>query len=64
MSREQVLVPKNKPYIYLRGNGKGRTTIIYDEACDDNSKSATFTVEANNFVAFGISFKVTIVLLV
>lgn len=58
MSREQVGVPKNKPYIYLRGNGKGKTTIIYDQSTIDNSESATFTVEANNFVAFGITFKV------
>ncbi|KAF3322664.1 putative pectinesterase 67 [Carex littledalei] len=55
--REQVGVPKNKPYIYLRGNGKGKTTIVYDQCTIDNSKSATFTVEANNFVAFGITFK-------
>lgn len=58
MSREKVVVPKNKPYIYLRGNGKGRTTVTYDEASNENSESATFTVEANNFVAFGITFKV------
>jgi hypothetical protein len=51
-------VPKNKQYIYLRGNGKGRTTIVWDECSTQNAKSATFTVEANNFVAFGISFKV------
>ncbi|KAJ1699240.1 hypothetical protein LUZ63_007752 [Rhynchospora breviuscula] len=55
--REQVVVPKNKGHIYLRGNGKGRTAIIYDGCSNDNSASATFTVEANNFVAFGITFK-------
>ncbi|KAJ3709233.1 hypothetical protein LUZ61_012938 [Rhynchospora tenuis] len=55
--REQVVVPKNKQYIYLRGNGKGRTAIVYDGCSDNNSESATFTVEANNFVAFGITFK-------
>ncbi|KAJ4733863.1 Pectinesterase [Rhynchospora pubera] len=54
---ERVVVPKNKQYIYLRGNGKGRTAIVYDECSDNNSESATFTVEANNFVAFGITFK-------
>ncbi|KAF3341787.1 putative pectinesterase 67 [Carex littledalei] len=55
--REQVVVPENKPYIYLRGNGKGKTTIVWDECSIDNTKSATFNLEASNFIAFGVTFK-------
>jgi hypothetical protein len=57
-TREKVHVPKNKPYIFMRGNGKGRTAIVWSQSSANNKASATFTVEAPNFVAFGISFKV------
>ncbi|XP_055822271.1 probable pectinesterase 67 [Solanum dulcamara] len=55
--REKVYVPPKKPYIFMRGNGKGRTSIVWSESSTDTTKSATFKVEAPNFVAFGISFK-------
>ncbi|XP_072976351.1 probable pectinesterase 67 [Typha angustifolia] len=55
--REKVVIPENKPYIYLRGNGKGRTTIVWKENSNNNTESATFSVWADNFIAFGISFK-------
>ncbi|KAG5573970.1 hypothetical protein H5410_063736 [Solanum commersonii] len=55
--REKVNVPPKKSYIFMRGNGKGRTSIVWSESSTDTTKSATFKVEAPNFVAFGISFK-------
>ncbi|CAN4104671.1 unnamed protein product [Withania somnifera] len=55
--REKVYVSPKKPYIFMRGNGKGRTSIVWSESSTDSTKSATFKVEAPNFVAFGISFK-------
>ncbi|THU45573.1 hypothetical protein C4D60_Mb02t19410 [Musa balbisiana] len=55
--REKVVIPKGKQYIFLRGNGKGRTAIVWDDSSTNNTLSATFTVWADNFVAFGISFK-------
>ncbi|RZC89082.1 hypothetical protein C5167_030778 [Papaver somniferum] len=55
--REKVHIPENKPYIFLRGNGKGRSHIMWNESATDNLESATLRVEANNFIAFGISFK-------
>ncbi|KAJ6322227.1 hypothetical protein OIU77_012156 [Salix suchowensis] len=55
--REKIHIPKNKPYIFMRGNGKGRTAIVWSQSSANNKASATFTVEAPNFVAFGISFK-------
>jgi len=55
--REKVHIPKNKPYIFLRGNGRGRSAIVWAESSDENVASATFRVEAPNFIAFGISFK-------
>ncbi|GAB2220045.1 hypothetical protein Droror1_Dr00007687 [Drosera rotundifolia] len=55
--REKVHIPKNKPYVFLRGNGKGRTSIFSSQSSADNIESATFKVEASNTVIFGISFK-------
>ncbi|KAK9287880.1 hypothetical protein L1049_016322 [Liquidambar formosana] len=55
--REKVHIPKNKPYIFMRGNGKGRSSIVWNQSSEDNIESATFRVEAPHFIAFGISFK-------
>ncbi|KAL2534728.1 putative pectinesterase 67 [Abeliophyllum distichum] len=55
--REKVHIPRNKPYIFMRGNGRGRTAIVWSENSENNYQSATFKVEAPYFVAFGISFK-------
>ncbi|GLU08519.1 hypothetical protein SLE2022_254270 [Rubroshorea leprosula] len=54
--REKVHVPKSKPYIFIRGNGRGRTAIVWSQSSPDNKASATFTMEAPHFIAFGISF--------
>ncbi|CAJ2662501.1 unnamed protein product [Trifolium pratense] len=55
--REKVHIPKTKRYIFLRGNGRGRTAIVWSESSSDNIASATFKAEAPDFIAFGISFK-------
>lgn len=62
MYREKVIIPETKPFIFLRGNGKGKTTIIWNEsvAKGNSSSSATFTALASNFIAWGVSFKVHI----
>lgn len=44
----------------MRGNGKGRTAIIWSMSSTDNKESATFTSESPHLVVFGISFKVHI----
>ncbi|KAL5705988.1 putative pectinesterase 67 [Ranunculus cassubicifolius] len=56
--KEKVHIPKEKEYIFMRGNGKGKTKIVWG-ACttNNNTDSATLLVEADNFIAFGISFK-------
>ncbi|KAG4949075.1 hypothetical protein JHK82_044134 [Glycine max] len=54
---EKVHIPENKPYIFMRGNGKGKTAIVWSQSSEDNVASATFKVEAHDFIAFGISFK-------
>ena len=56
--REKVHIPENKPYIFLRGNGRGRTSIVWSQSSKDNIESATFKVKAPHVVIFGISFKV------
>ncbi|CAL5184268.1 unnamed protein product [Lathyrus oleraceus] len=55
--REKVHIPKTKRYIFLRGNGRGRTAIVWSQSSSDNVESATFKAEAPDFIAFGISFK-------
>ncbi|XP_028753524.1 probable pectinesterase 67 [Neltuma alba] len=55
--REKVTIPKNKPYIFLRGNGRGKTAIVWSQSSVDNIESATFKVEAHNVIVFGVSIK-------
>jgi hypothetical protein len=52
------VIPENKPFIFVRGNGKGRTSISHESASIDNAESAAFTVKADNVIIFGISFRV------
>lgn len=56
--RGKVIIPENKPFIFVRGNGKGRTSISHESASSDNAESAAFTVSADNVVVFGVSFRV------
>ncbi|XP_042516776.1 probable pectinesterase 67 [Macadamia integrifolia] len=55
--REKVHIPETKPYVFLRGNGKGRTHIVWSQSSTENCESATLKVEAPHFIAFGISIK-------
>ncbi|XP_010259708.1 PREDICTED: probable pectinesterase 67 [Nelumbo nucifera] len=55
--REKVHVPEKKPYIFLRGNGKGKTSLVWSQSSESNLESATLKVEASHFIAFGISIK-------
>nr|XP_010921450.1 probable pectinesterase 67 [Elaeis guineensis] len=55
--REKVVIPESKSYIFLRGNGKGRTAIVWNDSSNNNTHSASFTVWADNVNVFGISFK-------
>ncbi|XP_023763465.1 probable pectinesterase 67 [Lactuca sativa] len=55
--REKVIIPREKPHIYLRGSGSTKTVIVWAESSENNYQSSTFKVEAPNFVAYGISFK-------
>ncbi|KAF2554591.1 hypothetical protein F2Q68_00017530 [Brassica cretica] len=55
--RERVHIPENKPFIFMRGNGRGKTVIESSQSSVDNVASATFKVEANHFVAFGITIR-------
>ncbi|KAF8095443.1 hypothetical protein N665_0332s0025 [Sinapis alba] len=41
----------------MRGNGKGKTIIESSQSSVDNVASATFKVDANHFVDFGISIR-------
>ncbi|XP_059654412.1 probable pectinesterase 29 [Cornus florida] len=54
--REQVTIPKDKPFIYLKGEGKRKTSVVWD-AHGSITTSATFTSEADNIVAKSITFR-------
>ncbi|CAO2203647.1 unnamed protein product [Urochloa humidicola] len=57
LHKGKVVIPQNKPFIFVRGNGKGRTSISHESASSDNAESAAFTVNADNVIVFGISFR-------
>lgn len=45
----------------MKGDGKGKTTVTWSETSAQyyNYKSATLVVEAPDFIAFGITIKVS-----
>ncbi|KAH6786779.1 hypothetical protein C2S52_006331 [Perilla frutescens var. hirtella] len=53
--REQVLIPRDKPFTHLRGSGKRNTFIVWN-GHDDIAAGATFASEANNTLAQDITF--------
>lgn len=57
MSSEKVVVPADKPYIFLEGEGSNVTLIQWGDF-GSSSDSSTFKMYADNFVACDISFKV------
>ncbi|KAH7858234.1 hypothetical protein Vadar_021580 [Vaccinium darrowii] len=56
--REQVLIPIDKPYINIKGDGKRKTNVIWN-GHDSITTSPTFTSLADNIVAKSISFRNT-----
>ncbi|TXG72574.1 hypothetical protein EZV62_001153 [Acer yangbiense] len=53
--REKVKIPYDKPYIILKGEGKRRTQIIWDDH-DSIAQSPTFASMADNVVVSRITF--------
>ncbi|XP_009625304.2 probable pectinesterase 29 [Nicotiana tomentosiformis] len=53
--REQVKIPREKPYIYLKGGDQGKTSVTWD-AHDSIATDATFTSEADNTIVESITF--------
>ncbi|KAI6695834.1 hypothetical protein NL676_023544 [Syzygium grande] len=54
--REKVRIPKDKPYIILKGQAKRTTQVVWDDH-DTVAHSPTFTSLADNIVAKSISFR-------
>ncbi|XP_060196314.1 probable pectinesterase 29, partial [Lycium barbarum] len=52
--REQVKIPREKPYIYLKGEESGKTSITWD-AHESIATDATFTSEADNTIVESIT---------
>lgn len=57
--REKVIIPYDKQYIILKGEGRRKTWIEWDDH-DNVAQSPTFISQADNFVAKSISFRVRI----
>ena len=57
MCREKVKIPKEKPYIILRGKSRDTTVIEYGDY-GNSMESSTFKLFAENFMARGITFTV------
>ncbi|OAY42403.1 hypothetical protein MANES_09G177300v8 [Manihot esculenta] len=55
---EKVVIPGDKPFIFLQGESKDTTSIEWGES-GSSTQSATFTLNADNFVAADLSFKNT-----
>ncbi|MCD9639776.1 hypothetical protein HAX54_024497 [Datura stramonium] len=53
--REQVKIPIEKPYLYIKGEENGKTIVSWD-AHDSIATDATFTIEADNTVVESITF--------
>ncbi|XP_051130724.1 probable pectinesterase 29, partial [Andrographis paniculata] len=52
--REQIRIPREKPYIFLKGESRLKTVIAWDG--HDSIQSATFISEANDTRAKGLTF--------
>jgi len=55
--REKIEIPRDKPYIILKGVGKRKTTVEWNDH-GPISESATFSSMADNVVVKSISFRV------
>ncbi|GER45792.1 pectin lyase-like superfamily protein, partial [Striga asiatica] len=54
--KEQVKIPRDKPFIYLKGEGIGKTVLVWG-AHDSMLTSPTFASMADNIVVSGITFQ-------
>lgn len=52
---EKIKIPNNKPYIYLKGDGKRKTMVVWSSH-DSIETDATFTSEADEVVVKSITF--------
>ncbi|KAG5573793.1 hypothetical protein H5410_063559 [Solanum commersonii] len=53
--REQVKIPREKPYIYLKGDKSGEVIVTWD-GHGSIATDATFTTEAHNTIVESITF--------
>lgn len=56
---EKIVIPKDKPYIILQGDPKYPSVVEYGDG-GNVVESPTFKLEADNFVARNIVFKVSL----
>ncbi|PON79954.1 P-type ATPase [Parasponia andersonii] len=53
--REKIVIPRDKPYIFLKGEGKSRTQVVWGDH-DNLAQSPTFASSADNIVVKAIGF--------
>lgn len=57
--REKIEIPRDKPYIILKGEGRRKSYVEWDDH-DTTAQSPTFVIMADNIVVKSISFRVRI----
>lgn len=60
--REKVKIPYDKPYVVMKGQGRKRTIVAWDDH-QSIAQSPTFTSMADNIVVKSIHFMVTLLFL-
>lgn len=56
-NREKIIIPYDKPNIILKGEGRKKTHVVWDDH-DTVAQSPTFTSMADNIVVKSMSFTV------
>ncbi|KAL1548380.1 pectinesterase [Salvia divinorum] len=54
--KEKVVIPADKPFIYLKGAGKDRTSVVWSDYHSTIFEMATFSSIADNILVSGITF--------
>ncbi|XP_047945143.1 probable pectinesterase 29 [Salvia hispanica] len=54
--KEKVVIPANKPFIYLKGAGKDKTSVVWSDSSGTIFQMTTFSSIADNILVQGITF--------
>ncbi|XP_042051676.1 probable pectinesterase 29 [Salvia splendens] len=54
--KEKVVIPADKPFIYLKGEGKDKTSVVWSDSSGTIFEMPTFSSIADNILVSGITF--------